>query len=171
MSNEQKKRGLGGWLFLVLVLVGYGLFGLVKTEATAQALTFFTHIMAQVLPVLGLVFFLLFVANFMLEPKRVKRYLGRGSGIKGWITVLLGGILSVGSLYAWYTVLSELRQKGMRTALIAAFLYSRAVKLPLLPLMIHYFGMAYTLVLCLYLIGFAIISGILVERLTMQRAG
>ena len=171
MSNDQKKRGMGGWLFLVLVLVGYGLFGLVKPEATAQALTFFTHVMTQVLPMLGLVFLLLFIAHLLLEPKRIKRYLGRGSGIKGWIAAVLGGILSVGSIYAWYAMLSELKQKGMRTALIATFLYSRAVKLPLLPLMIHYFGMAYTLILCLYLIGFAIISGILVERLAKQRAG
>ena len=171
MSNEQKKRGLGGWLFLVLVLVGYGLFGLVKTEATAQALTFFTHIMAQVLPVLGLVFFLLFVANFMLEPKRIKRYLGRGSGIKGWIAATLGGMLSLGPIYPWYAMLGELRQKGMRNALIAAFLYSRAVKLPLLPLMIHYFGMAYTLILCVYLVVFSIISGIVIEKLTSEKTG
>lgn len=171
MSNEQVKNGRGGWLFLVLVLIGYGLFNWVNPEATVQAISFFTQIVIQVLPVLGLVFFLLFIANFMLEPKRIKRFLGRGSGIKGWIAAVLGGILSVGSIYVWYTMLSELRQKGMRTALTSAFLYSRAVKLPLLPLMIHYFGMAYTLVLCLYLICFAIISGILVEKMTKQRVG
>jgi len=171
MSNKQAKTGRGGWLFLALTLVAYALLGLVKPEATAEAFTFFSRVMAQVLPVLGLVFILLFVANFMLEPKRIKRYLGRGSGIKGWVAAVLGGILSVGSIYAWYTILSELRQKGIRDALIAAFLYSRAVKLPLLPIMIHYFGVAYTLVLCLYLIGFAIINGILVERVTKQRVG
>jgi len=118
---------------------------------------------------LGLVFLLLFIANLMLEPKRIKRYLGKESGIKGWVTAVFGGILSVGSIYAWYTMLSELQQKGMRNALIAVFLYCRAVKLPLLPLMIHYFGVAYTLVLCLYLISFSIISGILIEKLTKQK--
>jgi uncharacterized membrane protein YraQ (UPF0718 family) len=66
-------------------------------------------------------------------------------------------------------MLSELKQKGMRTALIATFLYSRAVKLPLLPLMVHYFGVVYTLILCLYLIIFSVISGILVEKLTKQK--
>ncbi len=171
MPNEQEKKGRGGWLFLVLVLIAYGLLGLVNPEATSQSLTFFTHIMAQVLPVLGLVFFLLFVANLVLKPKRIRRYLGKGSGIKGWIAAVLGGILSVGSIYAWYTMLSELQQKGMRNALIAVFLYSRAVKLPLLPLMIHYFGVAYTLVLCLYLISFSVISGIVIEKLAPQKHG
>ena len=169
MTDKKIKKGRGGWLFLAVVLITYGLLGLVNPAATSQSLTFFTHIMAQVLPVLGLVFFLLFVANLVLKPKRIRRYLGKGSGIKGWFAAVLGGILSVGSIYAWYTMLSELQQKGMRNALIAVFLYSRAVKLPLLPLMIHYFGVAYTLILGLYLIGFSIISGIVIEKLTPQK--
>jgi hypothetical protein len=49
--------------------------------------------------------------------------------------------------------------------LAAVFLYSRAVKLPFLPLMIHYFGTAYTLVLCLYLLGFSIMNGVLMVKL------
>jgi uncharacterized membrane protein YraQ (UPF0718 family) len=66
-------------------------------------------------------------------------------------------------------VLAELRQKGMRDALAAAFLYSRAVKLPLLPLMIHYFGLVYTLILCLYLLVFSILNGIVVEKMIRQK--
>ncbi len=169
MPGEQQKKGYGGWLFLALVLVVYGLLGLVNPDAATQSLSFFTHVMGQVLPVLGLVFLLLFVANLVLKPKWIKRYLGKGSGIKGWLAAVIGGILSMGPVYAWYTMLGELRQQGMRDALIAAFLYSRAVKLPLLPLMIHYFGVTYTLVLCFYLIGFSIITGIVVEKLTPQR--
>jgi hypothetical protein len=46
--------------------------------------------------------------------------------------------------------------KGMRASLAAVFLYSRAVNLPLIPLMIHYFGTTYTLALCLYLLRFSI---------------
>ena len=169
MSDENVKKGRGGWLFLALVLFAYALLGLVNPEATGQALTFFTHVMDQMLPILGLVFVLLFVANLVLEPKRIRRYLGRESGMKGWVAAVLGGILSLGPIYPWYAMLGELRQKGMRNALIAAFLYSRAVKLPLLPLMIHYFGVAYTLILCLYLIIFSIISGIVVEKITPQK--
>ena len=169
MSDAQVKKGRGGWLFLALVLFAYVMLGLVNPAATSQSLTFFTHVMGRMLPILGLVFLLLFVANLVLEPKWIRRYLGRESGVKGWVAAVLGGILSMGPIYPWYAMLSELRQKGMRNALIAAFLYSRAVKLPLLPLMIHYFGVAYTLVLCLYLIVFSIISGIVVEKLTPQR--
>ena len=171
MSGEQAKKSGGGWLFLALVLGVYALLGLIKPEATAEALIFFVGVMGQVLPVLGLVFLFLFIANLVLKPKRIRRYLGKESGIKGWVAAVFGGILSMGPIYAWYTMLGELRQQGMRDALIATFLYSRAVKLPLLPLMVHYFGAVYTLVLCLYLIGFAFINGILVEKLTKQKPG
>ena len=168
MNGKKQKRSYGSWIFLILMLAVYGVVWLLNPVATSQALTFFFQIMGQVLPVLGLVFLLLFIANLVLEPKWIKRYLGKGSGIKGWVAAVLGGILSVGSIYAWYTMLSELQQKGMRNALIATFLYSRAVKLPLLPLMIHYFGVTYTLVLCFYLIGFSVITGIVIEKLAPQ---
>ena len=74
-------------------------------------------------------------------------------------------MLAAGPIYAWYALLRDLREKGMRASLAAVFLYSRAIKLPLLPLMIHYFGIAYTLVLCLYLLAFSIISGIMMMKL------
>ncbi|MCP4994325.1 MAG: hypothetical protein GY934_11155 [Gammaproteobacteria bacterium] len=53
----------------------------------------------------------------------------------------------------------------MRTALIAVFLYNRGIKLPLLPLMVHYFGMAFTLVLATYLTLFSLLNGLIMERI------
>jgi len=53
----------------------------------------------------------------------------------------------------------------MRPALVAAFLYSRSVKLPLLPLMVYYFGTVYTLVLSFYLVLFSAANGLLTECL------
>jgi uncharacterized membrane protein YraQ (UPF0718 family) len=91
--------------------------------------------------------------------------MGREAGIKGWFIAAVGGVLASGPIYAWYALLRELREKGMRAPLAAVFLYSRAVKLPFLPLMIHYFGTAYTLVLCLYLLGFSIMNGVLMVKL------
>ena len=124
----------------------------------------FTQLLDKVLPALALVFVLFFAVDLLLDPKRVEKYLGRRSGIPGWLTAILAGILSTGPVYAWYAVLHDLRQKGMRTSLVAAMLYSRAIKLPLLPLLVHYFGLGYTIVLVSYLIGFSIIGGLLMER-------
>lgn len=165
MERERKKTGLGGWLFLLLVLAAYGVTGAVDAEMAGQALGFFAKVMQNVLPILVVVFFLLLAADLLFEPKWIKRNLGREAGIKGWLLAAVGGVLATGPIYAWYALLQELRAKGMRTSLAAVFLYSRAVKLPLLPLMIHYFGTAYTLVLCVYLIVFSIINGVLMAKL------
>jgi len=120
--------------------------------------------------VLVIVFFLLLVVDLWFEPKWIKRNLGREAGVKGWLLAAVGGVLATGPVYAWYVLLRELREKGTRASLATVFLYSRAVKLPLLPLMIHYFGTTYTLVLCLYLLGFSIVSGALMLKLEDREA-
>jgi uncharacterized membrane protein YraQ (UPF0718 family) len=166
MKEHPRHRGLGGWIFLAVVLVVYAVAALTRPALTWQSLEFFTRVMRQVLPALGLVFVLLYAANLLLTPQRIKRYLGTGAGGRGWAASVAGGILSMGPVYVWYTVLGDLRDKGMRTGLTAAFLYARAIKPALLPLMVHYFGLAYTGVLCLYLALFSPINGMVVERLT-----
>lgn len=165
MEREQGKKGLGGWLFLLLVLAAYGVIAGVDAGIAGQALSFFGKVMRQVLPVLAMVFLMLLTADLLFKRKWIKRNLGREAGIKAWLIAAIGGVLATGPIYAWYTLLRELREKGMSASLAAVFLYSRAVKLPLLPLMIHYFGTAYTLVLCLYLLGFSIVSGVLMLKL------
>jgi len=164
MERARKKKGVGGWLFLLLMLAAYGVTGAIDAEMAGQALSFFGKVIWKVLPILIIVFLLLLAADLLFKSQWIKRNLGRESGIKGWLIAVVGGILATGPIYASYALLSELREKGMRTSLAAVFLYSRAVKLPLLPLMIHYFGTAYTLVLCLYLLGFSILSGVLMEK-------
>ena len=164
------RGGIGGWVFLVVVLVIYAVTAIVDYEQVLSAIGVFTQLLDKVLPALALVFVLIFAVDLFLDPERVEKYLGSRSGILGWLAAIVAGILSTGPVYAWYAVLHDLRQKGMRTSLVAAMLYSRAVKLPLLPLLVHYFGLGYTIVLVLYLIGFSIIGGLLMERIGGMRA-
>jgi uncharacterized membrane protein YraQ (UPF0718 family) len=165
MEEQGKRTGGGGWLFLLFVLAAYGVTGAVDAEVASQALRFFAKVMRSLLPALVIVFFLLLAADLFFEPRWIRRNLGREAGVKGWLWAAVGGVLATGPIYAWYALLRELREKGMRASLAAVFLYSRAVKLPLLPLMIHYFGTTYTLVFCLYLLGFSIVSGVLMMKL------
>jgi hypothetical protein len=48
-----------------------------------------------------------------------------------------------------YPLLEDLRGHGMRDGLIVVFFASRTIKIPLLPIMIDYFGWVFTLVLTL----------------------
>ena len=159
------RRGKGGWLFLAAVVTIYGITAVIDWDLTRRALDSFIKIADKVAPALVLVFVLIFISALFLNPKRIKKFLGKQSGLKGWFIAIVAGIFSTGPIYAWYAVLADLKQQGMRSALMVAFLYSRAIKLPLLPLMIHYFGMSYTLMLCLYLIVFAVVSGMVMQSL------
>mgnify|MGYP001814836890 CR=1 FL=1 len=169
-KKSSRNNGKGGWIFLLIVLFIYGVVALLDEGLAAKAMNSFTRLLDKVLPVLFIVFILIFIVNLLLEPAWVKKYLGRRSGLTGWLTALIGGILSTGPVYPWYALLKDLREKGMKTSLAAVFLYSRAVKLPLLPMLIHYFGITYTLVLLGYLLLFSIFSGIVMEQIEYRQA-
>ena len=163
--QKGKIKGVGGWLFLAIVLLIYGVTALFDSGLALKAMTSFIQLLDKVVPVLLIVFILIFIVNLLIEPARVKKYLGSRSGIMGWLAAIVGGVLSTGPVYPWYALLKDLREKGMKTSLAAVFLYSRAVKLPLLPMLVHYFGITYTMVLISYLIVFSIISGLVMERI------
>jgi uncharacterized membrane protein YraQ (UPF0718 family) len=159
-----------GVVFLFIVIFLYILTLLIKSEIALNALAFSTKLFSQILPVLLLIFVLIFVSNFLVKPDWVRLNVGKGSGLRGWLVALVGGILSVGPIYAWYALLRDLQAKGMRTALIAVFLYNRGIKLPLLPLMIHYFGGVYTLILAVYMTLFSLVGGLILEKV-LERKG
>lgn len=121
------------------------------------------HIFIQIIPVIAAVVLLMGISNYILKPKVVIKHLGEDSGVKGWILAISFGILSHGSIYVWYPLLKELRERGMKTGLLAAFLYNRAVKIPLLPLMIFYFSIPFVAVLTVYTILASVVEGKILE--------
>lgn len=155
----------GGWLFLALVVSLYGITSIVDPTLAHQSLISFVHTADQIIPALVLVFVLIFITTFALNPQNRRPYLDAHCGLKGWLIAIGSGILAAGPVYTWYAVLADLRRQGVRPALIATFLYSRAIKLPLLRLMIHYFGIGFTALLCACLIGLAIVNGLVMQRL------
>lgn len=167
--KSQKKDSKGSMRssikFLFVVGLLYGLAFLLDAGMAKQAWVFSIKLLVQLAPVLLLVFVLMFISNLLVEPQWVKDHMGKDSGLKGWLLASIGGILSVGPIYAWFALLRDLGEKGMRPALISVFLYNRGIKLPLLPLMIHYFGLSYTLILAVYITIFSLLGGILLEKI------
>jgi hypothetical protein len=80
------------------------------------------------------------------------------------LTFLTGGVLSHGSVYLWYPLLGDLQQQSMHPGLIAAFRTSRAIKLPLMPLLIYYFGWSCMLILFVYILIAACVEGLLLDH-------
>ncbi|HCQ63669.1 MAG TPA: permease [Rhodobacteraceae bacterium] len=159
------RKIIGAWLFPAAVAALYAATALFSPAIAAQALKSFGALLANITPAMVLVFCLIFLTNLFIDRRWLARHLGKTSGVRGWVFAIVAGILSAGPLYAWYPLLGDLKAKGMRGELIAAFLYARALKLPLLPLMVQYFGMAFTVTLSLCIIVFSVISGLLVKAI------
>lgn len=165
-DNKTKKSGKGGWLFLLVTALVYGLIYLEFPGYGKASLEHFAKMAIDLAPILLLVFLFLWMLQLVEgASSKLAKLAGRESGLTGWLIAISGGILSHGPIYAWYPLLQEMQKKGMRTALIAAFLYARSIKLPYLPLMAFYFGMPYMLALTFVIALFSILNGYIVEWL------
>jgi len=165
-SREKKgKRRWPGFIFLALVIVTYCILFILSRENVYRSLKVSGNILVNLIPVFIVVILFMGISNFFLKPKSVSRYLGKESGIKGWFIAAIAGILSHGPIYIWYPVLKEFRQKGMRTGLLGVFLYNRAIKIPLLPLLIYYFGTVFAVLLLIWMIIASLAEGKILEIL------
>lgn len=166
MSSEHRKKRRGGWWFPAGVVLLYLALLPFQPEYVEASFRRFLQMGRELLPALGLVFFFLWLFNlFEGLQKEAARHTGEGSGLRGWLLAIVAGVLSHGPIYPWYPLLRELKRKGTRPALLAAFLYARSIKLPWLPVMAHYFGLGYMLVLTGLMLIFSPLNGWLVERL------
>lgn len=159
-----KTKKIGSIILFIITMLIYIVIYYVNKQLFFHSLRYFGHIFLKLFYILLIVFFFIFITNLFLKPKTIIKYLGRGSGIRGWIISIVAGIISMGSIYLWYPILSDLREKGMSEGLIAVFLYNRAVKIPILPVMIYYFGWAFVTLLTFFMVLFSILLGIIMDR-------
>ncbi len=162
MTSE---KSYSGWYFLAFAVLVYILAFIYSPAIAYSALDIFGSILFRVLPIFALIFVLMSLTNYYMTPKKLVSYLGKGSGAKGWMIAIVSGILSTGPIYMWYPLLEDLKDQGMRYALISAFLYNRAVKIPLLPLLVSYFGLWYSIVLMLVMVMVSVLQGSLTEKM------
>jgi uncharacterized membrane protein YraQ (UPF0718 family) len=134
-------------LFPVIMLAVYGILFVIMPDKALLAIKSSVNIFFNMLIPLSMIFVLMLLINLFLNPARVAKFLGKGSGIKGIILSAAAGIISTGPIYAWYPLLKDLREKGAGDSSIAIFLYNRAVKPFLLPVMVAYFGWLYVVIL------------------------
>lgn len=152
------KRIPSSWRFLIIVAAGYGVIAMFNLPGIVASLEKAGSILLRVLPVFAIVLILMTLANKYVTAKTVTRHL-KGRSWKGWVFAIIGGIISTGPIYLWYPLVADLRKKGLPDGVAACFLYNRAVKLPLLPLLITYFGWTYTVVLTITMILASLLQG------------
>jgi len=165
MKKQDNPFAFRGKYLLLIVLIVYGVLFSVGSPFALPALQKSSVILMKILPIFVIVILFTALLNYFLQPGQIAGHLGRESGGKGWLWALLAGVISHGPMYAWYPLLEDLRSHGMRDGLIVVFFASRAIKVPLLPMMIDYFGWSFTLVLSFYILIGALIQGWILEAM------
>lgn len=162
---KKSEQSNTAWYFLLGVIIIYIIIALVKPDAIMPSLEFFLDIILKIIPIFILIFVLMIIINRFVRTKKLMKYFGKKAGLKGWVAAIITGIISTGPIYMWYPLLNDLQKKGVRNGLVATFLYNRAVKIPLLPLMIFYFGLVYTIILTVIMMIASVFQGLIVEKI------
>jgi len=155
------------WYYLFAVIIIYLILFFYNKILFLSSLNFFLNILKNIIPVFLLIFVLMTLTNYFITPSFLIKHFKKGK-IKKWLFIIIGGILSTGPIYMWYPLLADLKNKGLSYGLIACFLYNRAIKIPLLPLMIFYFNLKYVAILMAVMIFASIIQGILIDKLMKE---
>ncbi len=158
-KQQDKPFAFRGQYFFLAVFILYALLFLVNSQAAQPALLKSIHILVKILPVFVVVILFTALLNYFLQPRQIAGHLGRESSYMGWLWALAAGVISHGPMYAWYPLLEDLRSHGMRDEFIVVFFASRTIKIPLLPMMIDYFGLTFTLVLSFYILIGSLLQG------------
>jgi len=158
-ESKGKKAPARMFIFPVCVLVIYGILFTINPNKALMALKTSGHLLFTIAQPLVFVFVIMLALNLFVKPAQIVRLFGEGVRIKGIVLSVVAGIISMGPIYAWYPLLKNLREEGAGNGPIAIFLYSRAVKPFLLPVMIAYFGWVYVVILTLLTVFASIAIG------------
>ena len=161
-KSEKSKASL---YFFGTVLLIYLFLFLFNNQLIFSSLIKSYNLLLKIIPVFIFIFVLMFIINFFVTTKLVVKKFEKAHGINKWIFSIIAGIISTGPIYMWYPLLSELKDHGLKNGYIATFLYTRAIKPALLPLMILYFGWIYTIMITISLISFSIIQGLIINKI------
>ncbi len=163
-SLAGKSKRNRSWLALSVLSSAYIILYFINGALFRKSFGIFIALIIQIAPFLLIVFIVMCLNFWFIKPEIVKKHLGKQAGFKGYLLAILVGIISVGSVYMWYPLLKDLKKNGMSNKLIAIFIYNRSIKLHLLPVLILYFGVKFSIALTILTILFSLIIGWIVQK-------
>ena len=164
-SRSKEEKSMRQWWFLAACISAYIITMIIRPESAMDIIDFFVKILIKVIPILALIFVLLAAISYLVKPKKLLKYFGKEAGTKGYLLSLVAGIISTGPIFMWYPLMNDMQKHGVSNGFLATFLYGRAVKPALIPMLILYFGLAYTAVITIVIGITAIVQGIIVNMI------
>lgn len=159
-KEKKKKKGKINHIFLVFSVIAYLIALFLSPKKSGLMNKNIFNLMLKILPVLLLIFLFMFILEIFFPIKKMSDILKKQKNAVLWGVAIFTGILSTGSVYLWYPILRELKENGVKQEILAVFIFNRAIKLQLLPMMIIYFGLKFVIILTLVMILISIPYGI-----------
>lgn len=161
-----RKRIRWDWVFLALAALTIVTLSLLfpgKGEKAGKVVWVYFKEMVFILPA---VMVLMGLFAVWVERDLVVRYLGKGSGTKGYLLAVMLGTLPTGPLYVAFPLAAVLIKKGARVANIMIFLSAWAcIKLPLELMEFQFMGWKFALLRLALTVALVIPMGIIAELL------
>jgi len=167
--GKKKKSLKEKLLFPAIVLGIYIILAFISPGNILKAAGYSLQILTSVLPILVLVLVFMFLFN-LIDEKKLKKVIENSPRFLQYMVMTLFGTFSHGPIYAWYPLMKEFHDKGISYGSLASFLYARGIKLTLLPMLVSYFGLKFTIILTIYMLVFSYIQGILVDMFVSKKS-
>lgn len=161
-NSQSNKNKYSKFIFLSIIALFYGILYFFNPIKSKEAFLYASNVFKEVMPILLLIYVFMVFFNFIPE-KKLKSQITKSSKMLKYIIMSLLGMLSHGPIYAWYPLMTQFKQKGVSLGSIGAFLYARGIKLTLLPLLIHYFGLNFTIILTIVMLFASLAQAVVID--------
>lgn len=149
---------------LALVLVIAALF-IWKRSVGVAAFTLSVTNLKEMLLLVPPIFVLMGLMDVWIPKETLTKYMGKGSGITGYLIALVLGSVAAGALYIAFPIASLLMKKGARLSIVLFFLgvWSTS-KLPVLLFEIASLGLPFTLIHLSVNLPLSLLFAFLIEK-------
>ena len=152
-----------GIIMLSITILFYGGSFYFFPDKTYTAFMKSFHIFEKLLLVLLIIFIFTVLSNLFINKEKISKYFS--NSFRGYFTSLFASWVAMGPTYAWYPLLSTLKEKGIKDSVLVVFLFARGIKPIWLPLMAVFFGLKYTIIFVMIVSIFAPLQGFLYKYL------
>lgn len=164
-EQADEKNPLRRWVpvFALSLVSGFLLVRFPQSQKSFNE-NFYSYTM-EMLTVFPAVLVLMGLLTVFISKEFISRYLGEGSGLRGFAVAVFLGTLPTGPLYVAFPLASALKKKGARTANLVIFLSSWAcIKLPQELAELRFLGPDFMLTRLILTLVAVVVMGLIVEK-------
>ena len=165
MKKILSEISLGEYIFIVLFGLLLAISGAFHFSFVSPIARKFWMFFAEMVTFLPLMFILIGIIDVWIPKEKVERHIGKGSGFKGVLWMILLAMLQAGPLYGAFPVTYLLWKKGCSIRNIFIYLGAfSTMKFPMLTFEIGFLGLKFSLLRTLFTLPVFIVISFIMEK-------